>query len=129
VTDISLTAESWSYFVNGIQVDTPDLLKKEGQDYCGINVSSKNESPYASELTKEFQKNGVNRLPKSANPYILTEISWYVPTVFFKGKTDSGETVGFVVSCGTVQDGELNKKEETSLAAIEKNLGAFISKQ
>ena len=126
--DLILPGSDWIYYVDGLQVDSDEVLSVAGQDFCAINISSDRDGKV--NLPDELNQNGKRTIPKSIQTYELYEISWYVSTVFFEGILPDGQEVGFVIHCGQVEEeGAPIKDEVTSLERIEKHFKGYLSEQ
>ena len=102
----------WIHFVNGRNVTTTPSTGT----YCAMNST-------AGKLPVEFVRDGVAKIPATKSPLTVSEISWYVGTVFFEGKTQAGNTFGLVVYCADAATG----KENTSLQAIQAHLDGILT--
>jgi hypothetical protein len=116
----------WTTYMDGqvVPLGSP-RLSQDGQSFCMISVASGQDGK---KYIPESLKVGVDtaRIPATASPFILTEISWYVETVFISSKVGA-DKLGLVIECGKVRDRKYPfETGDTSLSSIRQHLGNLI---
>ncbi len=102
--------ESWNYFFEGKNITNQS---QELIDFCAITFSQ-------GHMPSKYKSGSLRTIPALSTSYELSEMSWYVNTIFLEAHDLGGELVGIVIYCNQ------GTSEITSKSRLLKHLGKFI---